>query len=101
MDRKTIIILVCCVAGMLALNSLVNKLYPPIPVENPGTNSVAMVGGSNAAVNTATGAVTSVETVAASPVLPTFATNLEEQTLVITNDRTRLIFTSHGGGLKE
>jgi len=99
MDRKTIIILVCCVAGVLALNKLVDKLYPPIPMPPAATNAVPAT-----TISNATGTVTSsVVTPPAVPnaTLPTFSTNLEERLLVITNHDARLIFTSLGGGLKE
>ena len=100
MDRKTIIILACCVAGMFALNSLVNKIYPPIPIERPATNAVPAVTASNSE-STVTGSVIEATAPVASAALPTFPTSLEEQFLVITNLGSRLIFTSHGGGLKE
>ena len=100
MDRKTIIILVCCVAGMLALNNLVNKIYPPIPVEPAGTNAVPAIPDSNAVISTTSSASVAAAP-SASPALPVVATDLEEEFLVVTNQDTRFIFTSHGGGLKE
>jgi YidC/Oxa1 family membrane protein insertase len=98
MDRKTIIILVCCLGGMLLLNRLVDKMYPPIPVP-VATNIVATVTGTNnsaAAVTPAT-----LPAVTGSAALPVAHTNITEQLLVITNAETRLVFTTHGGGLKE
>jgi len=101
MDRKTIIILVCCVAGMLALNSLVNKIYPPIPIPPASTNAAPAGIVSNDS-GSGTDAIVSAEVALPSATLPTFSTtNLEEQLLVFTNRDTRFIFSSLGGGLKE
>src|SRR5688572_11333027 len=98
MDRKTIIVLVCCVAGTFALISLTHKILPPIPVPPAATNAVTAGASSN--VITAATETAATATVPAVP-LPTFATNLEEQILVVTNQSTRFTFTSHGGGLKQ
>src|SRR5688572_595006 len=99
MDRKTIIVLVCCVAGTLALFKLTDKLLPPIPVPPAATNAVP-TGASSNVIAGSTETVAAAVTTPAVP-LPTFATNLEEQILVATNQSTRFTFTSHGGGLKQ
>jgi len=100
MDRKTIIILVACVAGVLLLNRLVDKMYPPIVVPLAATNAISTIIVTNAS-GSVTSAVAPSLAVAASASLPTFSTNLEEQLLVVTNQDARFVFTSHGGGLKE
>jgi hypothetical protein len=100
MDRKTIIILVCCVAGMLLLNRLVDKIYPPIPIPPSATNSPSATTVSNA-TGSVTGEVASGAVAIPNVPLPTFSTNIDEQLLVVTNQDARLIFSSLGGGLKE
>lgn len=99
MDRKTILLLVCCFAGMLAINSLVNKIYPPIPIESPGTNLIATA--ETSPTNPASAAPAAPASTTSSPTLPTFSANQAEQLLIYTNQGTRFTFTSHGGGVKE
>ncbi len=78
---------------------LMPKLYPPIPVKTPppgATNAVAAAQSPAPATTTA----------APAPGLntfirPTFATNTDAPTVVLTNENARYTFTALGGGLSE
>lgn len=102
MDRKTIIVVVACIAGMFALNFLSNKLYPPLPA--PPQTNVVQAAEAPATTNAATTPTTTPSVATVTPTttnaLPVFSTNAPEQTIVITNENARLVFTSLGGGLK-
>ncbi|HEX4343425.1 MAG TPA: membrane protein insertase YidC [Verrucomicrobiae bacterium] len=99
MDRKTILILVGCLALLLVMTQMADKIFPPIPAPRSATNAVASATstGTNAVamVQAAPGAVTLTMTNAV-----VLSTNTAEQLLVITNDNARYTFTSRGGGLK-
>ena len=101
MDRKSVIVVVACIA-LMALWSMVfvPKLYPPKPLPPGATNAVTTMPGTNAAqtVTTPTPAPASLSPATTSN--PAFSTNTAEQTLTITNENARYTFTSHGGGLK-
>lgn len=93
MDRKSIAILVVCLALLLLWPQLVNKLLPPKPLPPGATNAVV-----TAAVSTNAAAPAPAATATAPGVI--FDTNAPEQTLTVTNDGARYVFTSRGGGLK-
>src|SRR5688572_10134754 len=99
MDRKSVIVVAVCL-GLMALWSivLVPKLYPPTPLPPGTTNAPTQIAetGTNQNVSAPTPPTLS----PAPATKPTFATNLAEQILTITNDNARYTFTSHGGGLK-
>jgi YidC/Oxa1 family membrane protein insertase len=100
MDRKSIIILVLSFVLLMLWYPLMNKLYPPKPLP-PRTNSVAtatneLAQGTNPP---SVAASTSLPTPAAPVALPV-PPGTSEQTLVLSNDHARYIFTSLGGGLK-
>jgi YidC/Oxa1 family membrane protein insertase len=96
MDKKTIYVVMACMAALFGWQMLVNKLYPPRPkAARPATV-------------TATDAVTNVTaTAAATNELPKLSAPVTvpverpaEQTVTLTNDRVRVTFTSWGGGIK-
>lgn len=100
MDRKSIIVIVACMGLMFLWSGvLMPKLYPPIPVKTPppgATNAVAAAQSPAPATTTA----------APAPGLntfirPTFATNTDAPTVVLTNENARYTFTALGGGLSE
>ena len=105
MDRKTILIVVICLGLLFVWNSLVNKIYPPIPKKETSTNTVATatttLTNQPAATNIPTTAPTpATATVAmtAPKALPTFTD--EEQVITLANTNARYTFTSRGGGLR-
>lgn len=100
MDRKTISVLLLCVAALVLMPIISNKLFPPIPVP-VSTNQVAtatntLLPGSNSPAQSISNPGAQISTTKF-PVL----TNVPEQLLVVSNENARYIFTSHGGGLKE
>lgn len=97
MDRKSIIVLVVCLLLLAAWPSLVNKMYPPVPVPR-STNTLA---GTNLVVE-ATQAVAAAAQAVAQPVpAAVVPPGAPEQLLVLSNENARYTFTSHGGGLKK
>lgn len=102
MDRKTIIVVVICLAIMFLGQSLINKLFPPTPLPPGATNVVA----------TATSSLTNPPTQATPvppPTAPLSATRAPvravtysgtEETVLLKHDQVLYTFTSHGGGLK-
>ncbi|HOB34023.1 MAG TPA: hypothetical protein PKH32_14185, partial [Verrucomicrobiota bacterium] len=103
MDRKTIIVIVCCLLLLVGWNALVNHFFPPLkPQPGLATNEVATLT-SPAATNVAD--TSSVPVLSATPVQADAArvaidTNVPEQLITLTNENARYTFTSHGGGLK-
>ena len=102
MDRKSILVLVVCVALLMLWFPLVNKLYPP-PPPSSNTNGVASAtreaaAGSNqpALPATTTPGSPPANVAAQSFVRP----ETPEELRVVTNDNARYTFTSHGGGLQ-
>ncbi len=103
MDRKSILLIVACVAALFLWPLLINKIYPPIPVP-VSTNQVAvatntLAPGSNSVAQPGTNVQPGTPATAA----PIFAVtaSVKEQLLVVSNENARYVFTSHGGGLKE
>ena len=100
MDKKSIIILAVCFGLFVAMNSLVPKLFPPIPRPAAPTNAVASASapGQN---NVAPQASAPTASISASTT-PVFAVapNVREELAVLKNENARYTFTSHGGGLK-
>lgn len=101
MDRKTIIVVVICLGVLFFGNSVIQKLFPPVPLPAGATN----------AVTTATAPLTNPSVPAATigaptPALatpmpkPVLATSSEEKTLSFSNREVRYTFSSHGGGIK-
>jgi YidC/Oxa1 family membrane protein insertase len=102
MDRKAIIIIAASVVLLILWYPLVNKLYPPRPVPPRDTNAVATATATNVAPTpAATSAPPSLSSATTTNVArPIVATNVAEQTITLTNENARYVFTSHGGGLK-
>ncbi len=100
MDKKSIIILVVCFGLFVAMNSLVPKLFPPIPRPAAPTNAVASAGSSGQTnVAPQPSAPTASISASTTPVF-TVAPNVREELVVLKNENARYTFTSHGGGLK-
>jgi YidC/Oxa1 family membrane protein insertase len=99
MDRKSIIILAFCFVLLLLWPKLVNKIVPPKPLPPVATNVAATTTPDTNAPTTISAATTATGTNAAI-VRAWFDTNAPEQTLTVSNDNARYIFTSRGGGLK-
>ncbi len=103
MDRKSITVFVVCIAliflwqGVLVPKYFTDPPKPPAPGAVIATNVPAADGTQTVATVT-----TPAPNVPAGEwVRPTFATNAAEETLVLTNENVRYVFTSRGGGLKQ
>ena len=101
MDRKAIIVLAVSFALMIGWSSLVNRIYPPLPIPIE-TNRLA--GATNrmiAHTNVSSAPAAASGSSASTPTTGTLVESEEPETLLtIENDILRLTFTSHGGGLK-
>jgi YidC/Oxa1 family membrane protein insertase len=101
MDRKSIIILVCSLAVLFLLNSVVDRIWPPPPpsltTSTSGTNGVVdtnvVVATNDVPQHQVSVAVTNQAMAVAQPSAP-------EQILTVSNQNLIFHFTSHGGGLK-
>ncbi|MGV3772189.1 MAG: membrane protein insertase YidC [Verrucomicrobiales bacterium] len=114
MDRKSIVILVVCLALMIFWGPLVNKIFPPTGLQ--GTNQVAgAASGSNllntnvslSAANQGTNSTNNAlvaATVTSNGIPSTVATPVEppaqEKTVVLQNEDAAYTFSSIGGGIK-
>src|SRR5713101_6522537 len=100
MDRKAIIVLVVSFLLLILWYPLVNRLYPPKPVPR-NTNVVTAITNPPGSLSNqpSLSAATNVAVVAPSTPKP-IASNLPEETIVVSNNLARYTFTSHGGGLK-
>ena len=95
MDRKAIIVLVISFTLIIFWPKLLNHFYPPPPkstnlVESATSPGAVIEGDGGTVIKGTNGDAPSVATPATAP----------EETLVITNDNARYVFSSHGGGLK-
>lgn len=101
MDRKTVLILVFALLGLLGINFFSAKvLFPPVlvPITNQPPAAVASNGApgvkSEQPVISAPGVVAE-----QLPVLPADGARRPEQVLYLSNNAVRFAFTSHGGGM--
>src|SRR5215471_14048188 len=101
MDRKSIIILaVCFIVLMLWYPLVVNRLYPPKPLNQFGTNAPsAGLTGTNQYTTSGTNPPQLSPEAPVTP-KPILQPGLPEQLLEVTNEFAHYTFTSHGGGLK-
>src|SRR5690242_4320933 len=104
MDRKSIAVIVACIGFMfLWTGVLVPKYFtkpPPPGYQAKGTNAPSSLAASNATAPTSASPAPA-PAANVSFVRPTFATNIAEQSIVLTNENARYTFTSQGGGLKQ
>jgi YidC/Oxa1 family membrane protein insertase len=104
MDRKGVIILIVSFGLLMLWIPLVNRLYPPIPVPQ-STNQLSQITGTNQPPGTngpgpALTAETSPPVASGSEVIPPLAPSAPEKTEFLENADTRILLTSHGGGIK-
>lgn len=101
MDRKSITILVVCFLLLFSWPILVNKVFPPKPLPPGATNGPTRVvtGGTNAPARGET-SMPPATLESTAPVRPAANTNVQEQTLELTNSNAHYNFSSYGGGLK-
>ncbi len=93
MDRRTLWVVVVCMLALFGLQTVVNKLYPPIPKKpKPVIEAVA----TNVAVAASNEVVEAVEPAPSEPDQPRPA----EQIAVVRNEFVRIEFTSWGGGIR-
>jgi YidC/Oxa1 family membrane protein insertase len=99
MDRNSITVIIICFVLLLLLRPLGNTLFPPKPLPPGATNVVATAQTVTATNAPSTSSVAPPDLTAAAAPRQVFATNVLEQTIVVTNENARYTFTSHGGGL--
>lgn len=99
MDRKTIIVVVICLAVMFLGQSLINKMFPPTPLPPGATNTVATAGVTvtNPPPALSTAPPATLTTPAPKPIL---AIPGEERIETFSTTDARYTFTSHGGGIR-
>ena len=103
MDRKSIALIVACIAGMIGLKYVADLIWPTPTGARPAPAAMAVTTASNAPasrVNAPPAASTQ-----AAPTLPPGpvampALSSAEETLFLENDLLRLTFTSRGGGAR-
>ncbi len=99
MDRRTLWIVVVCMLALFGLQTIVNKLYPPIPRKPVATNiTVEALAPNIAAEEAATNFVEETEP-APEEVQPAL-TNVPETIVSLRNEFMRVEFTSWGGGIR-
>lgn len=89
MDKRTITIVLICMVALFGLQTVVNKLYPPVPkkAKPVSTNVVATV----------TNVVEAIKPVTTPVELP--APSAPEKIVALSNSLIRVEFTSRGGGI--
>jgi YidC/Oxa1 family membrane protein insertase len=90
MDKRTIWVVVACMAALFALQAIVNKLYPPIP-KKPRTVETNVVVVATNVTEAAGPAPVEVEPPAPKP---------PEQIVVLSNNFVSVEITSWGGGIR-
>ena len=102
MDRKAVIVLASCSALFALWVIFTPKLFPPPP---PGSRTNALAMATNAAAKGTNGsaATTTPSLRAATNDLAAVVTTpgAPEETLVLTHDAVRYVFTTYGGGIKQ
>lgn len=103
MDRKAILVVAASVGFIILWTLVIVPKYLAKPLPPGATNApVAVAGQTNADTASANPAPASPALAAGTNApVPFVAPGSPEQTLTVTNDNARYIFTSHGGGLKE
>src|SRR5262245_12148329 len=103
MDRKSILVIVVCVAFMVLWQAVLVPKYFTNPAPPRSTNNVATATSPTgiASNGTATATTTTPTTPATPFSRPTFSTNIAAEIIVLTNENARYTFTSQGGGLKQ
>ncbi len=103
MDKKSIGVITACMLLLFLWGPLVNKIWPPVKAERaagtPGTNAVALTGGTNLPVASPAAApalAASNSTVLTAPGQAPAA----EELVHLENDLFNLTLTSEGGGIK-
>lgn len=102
MDRKTIFILLACVALLFTWPALVEKVFPPrvVPEDQRATNQVAQTESvTNRPVTPAPGETNAPGVDADSPAPVEIEDDAPEEILQLENELTRFTVTSRGGGI--
>src|SRR6267154_1033581 len=98
MDRKTIVVVVCCLLALFASQKIINTLYPPKP-KAPQSLTAAS---SNAAPQQALISKPAEPSIATTQVANTESAlpHVAEEIVSLSNDLIRVDFTSWGGGVR-
>ena len=97
MDRKSILAVIICFVGIFVLSKGVDKLFPPKPV--PQAPVAAQPAQAAQAATSAPVAAPPTLAPVTEPMVA-FTGDVPEQTIVLTNENARYVFTSHGGGMQ-
>jgi len=100
MDRKAIIVVGSSVAFIILWTFVITPKYFTQPAPPRPTNEVAAASATNPAVVTPA-PVAALTTATTTPTQPFVTPAAAEETLVLTHEQARFIFTSHGGGVKQ
>ncbi|MBI1841273.1 MAG: membrane protein insertase YidC [Verrucomicrobia bacterium] len=98
MDRKAIIVITLSILLLFTWRPLIDRLYPPPPA--PAVEAAASTNVNAGATQSPPSAALAATTSPAAAAPIALATNIPEQTLVLSNAVARYVFTSRGGGLK-
>lgn len=97
MDKKTILVVVVCLAALMGWSSFVNWLYPPVPKK---ARLPAPLAATNAAPAAATNVAEKIQSAPVAPLPPAPKERPAEQVVTLQNDFVRVEVTSWGGGIK-
>jgi YidC/Oxa1 family membrane protein insertase len=98
MDKKTILVVVCCLIAMMTAQRLINKIYPPKP-KAPRPAAATVTNAPTQPVETAKSAEKPVEAAKETMVEPE-QPRPAEQIISLSNEFVRVDFTSWGGGVR-
>ncbi len=98
MDKKTILVVVCCLIALMAAQRLINTIYPPKP-KVPRPTAAAATNAPTQPVETAKPAEKPVEVAKETRVEPE-QPRPAEQIISLSNEFVRVDFTSWGGGVR-
>jgi YidC/Oxa1 family membrane protein insertase len=98
MDRKAIIVVSVCVVLLVFWPLLMKRTAPPQPPASSSSNAPALTV-PPASVSATSAPAPATLSASVKPV-PLVAAGTSEETIEVTHNRIRYVFTSHGGGLK-
>jgi YidC/Oxa1 family membrane protein insertase len=98
MDKKTILVVVCCLIALMAAQRIINSIYPPTP-KAPRPTAAAATNAPAQPVETAKPAEKPVEAAKETRVEPE-QPRPAEQIISLSNEFVRVDFTSWGGGVR-
>lgn len=99
MDRKTITVIVACIALMVLWTTVLVPKYFSRPVPPAATNTVATIESTN--VESQSAPSPAISEVPPTEPVPVVHPDAPEELLEVVSDQVRYVFTSYGGGIKQ